>query len=1475
MPAGESRPQGTDGEKPIRVLFLGDHGSHQPRQRFGLLAPLLAPRGIELTWSDRPDDLHREILRHYDALVIYANITAIAPEQERALLEFVAEGGGFVPIHCASYCFLNSDRYVELVGARFEKHETGVFRARIAEPDHPVMRGFSGFESWDETYVHTRHNTAGRTVLEYRVEGRGLRVEGGARADSESRRTLNQAEPWTWVRAHGKGRVFYTAWGHDARTWSHAGFHNLLERGIRWAVGGDPSVAPDYDDAPATTRLPDGEPPFRYVPARVPFYPAGERWGTIGEPIQKMQEPLPAAESLQRIVTPVGFEPRLFAAEPDIGKPIALAWDERGRLWIAETTDYPNDLVREGPGNDRIRICEDADGDGRADRFTVFAEGLSIPTSLLPAYGGAIVHQAPHTLFLKDTDGDDRADVREVLFSGWSTDDTHAGPSNLRYALDGWIYGMVGYAGFEGEIAGRRQSFRTGFYRFRLGPPDEGQHAPRVVEFEFLRNTNNNSWGVGFSEEGLLFGSTANRNPSVYLPIPNRYYERVRGWSSSVLGGIALDHLFDPITANVRQVDHHGGFTAAAGHALYTARTWPRRYWNRTAFVNGPTGHLTAVFDLQSAGGDFVSRNAWNLLAGDDEWIAPIAAEVGPDGHVWILDWYNYIVQHNPTPAGYRTGRGNAYETDLRDKTHGRIYRIVHTAADQPNEFSLHDATNDELVAALGHSNMSWRLHAQRLLVERGAREAVPALTAVVADQLVDDIGLNPAAMHALWTLKCLGALDADGAGSVSARSNPEAIAAALSALGHPSAGVRRTAALVLPRTAECLHQLCNSGVLEDHNAQVRLAAFLALSEMPPAAEGAQAVLSSISRPENALDPWLPDALTAAAAGHDEHFLRQAAAAALDPGTQRVALAIVERVAEHYARGGPVESVGELLVALKNSSDSQVARAIMAGLARGWPAGQKPHFKPAHDEALLALLSRLPAESQAQLVRLGLAWGSGRLEQHAAKIASSLLKSVQNEKLAERERIDAARQLIEFRPESTEHVRQILDLLSPRTPPALARGLLDAVSRSTADAAGASIIESLSRQTPEVRRETVRVLLGRRAWTERLVAALEAGTVPLGELSLDQKQGLLAHPREVIATRVRRLLERGGALPNPDRQQVIERLMPLASQDGDADRGRALFEKHCSKCHVHSGKGTAIGPDLTGMAVHPKAELLVQMLDPSRSVEGNYRLYTVVTDEGRVFNGLLASETQTTLELFDTEGKRHVVLREEVEELVASQKSLMPEGFEKQLAENELVDLLSFLTARGRYVPLPLEKAATITSVRGMFYSEDAQAERLIFDDWSPKEVEGVPFHLVDPRGGRVPNAILLHGPQGRFPPQMPRKVSLPANMPAAAVHILGGVSGWGHPLGEKGSVSLIVRLHYADGKTEDHPLQNGVHLADYIRRVDVPESKFAFSLRARQLRYLSIRPQRPESISRIEFVKGDDATAPILMAVTVETPEK
>jgi len=893
----------------LQVLFLGDNGHHEPAERAQLIQPVFAKRGIHLTYTDQLGDLTLDRLRTFDAVLIYANHTHLPPEQERALTQYVNEGGGLVPVHSASAMFGNSEAYVRLIGGAFKGHGTGVFTTKRVQPNHPAIDGVPQVESWDETYVHHKHNPD-KTVLSVRVEG-------------------DHEEPWTWVRTPGDGRVFYTAWGHDERTWSNEAFQRLLEQGVRWSVG---DSALQMEDGVSTLDYQEAEVPL-------PYYPPGKDWGTTGEPIRQIQRPIDPDESMQQAALPPGFELRLFASEPDIINPIDMAWDEEGRLWIAETFDYPNDIDLDD-GSDRIRILEDTDGDGRADEFTTFAEGLNIPTSLTPVNGGVIVAQAPYMLFLKDTNGDNRADVRDTLSTGWGKFDTHAGPSNLTYGFDNKIWGSVGYSGFSGLVDGDSLEFGQGFYKF----PTDGS------QLEYLATTSNNTWGLGFSETGSVFGSTANGNPAVHMGVPRRYYQDVTGLEAPTLSMIADSDAIYPIadTTEVRQVDHHGRYTAGAGFEVYTAREFPKEYWNRTAFVSEPTGHLLGKFALEQNGTGYTAKNEWNMIASRDSWTSPIQSKVGPDGMLWVIDWYNPVVQHNPTPENFERGDGNAYETPVRDRKHGRIYRVVPTGADasyDPPQLSKDNP--DRLIQALQNDNLFWRRTAQRLLVERGETDVLSELYALVQDESMDEIGNNPAALHAIWTLDGLGVLDG---------SNEEALTTVLDALYHPVSSVRRAALTVLPRTQEVQEAVLDagilpgsdapgemdyvipSGILQDADAQVRLAALLALAEMPSSERAGQVIADALMMENNVEDRWIHDGLIAAGAQHDTAFLQAALAQQLPDradSTHRAEIGdVIQSVGMHYAMQESTDGPGGITESI-DDGDPFLRDAFLRGFKKG------------------------------------------------------------------------------------------------------------------------------------------------------------------------------------------------------------------------------------------------------------------------------------------------------------------------------------------------------------------------------------------------------------------------------------------------------------------------------------------------------------------------------------------------------------
>lgn len=825
-----------DRPRRIEILFLGhEQEHHNSKAYFPILATALTKDGINITYTENVNDLNSDNLDLYDGLIVYANHESVRPAQEKALLNFVAEGNAFIPIHSASFCFKNSPEYIDLVGAQFMEHGTGTFKATIVNEEHPVMQGLEEFSTWDETYVHDKIAEDITVLME--------RVEGGHR------------EPWTWVKHHGEGKVFYTAYGHDERTWTNPGFQQLVKQGILWAVD---------DQTKANWQAFSEEiPTLRYeVRDSIPNYE--ER-----DPPLKYQLPLSPEESAKLTQVPPGFDLQLFASEPDIINPIAMNWDEKGRLWVIETVDYPN-TVRDdkGTGDDTIKILEDTDADGKADKVTVFAENLNIPTSFAFYDGGIIVSQAPHFLFLKDTDGDDKADLREIIIDGWGTFDTHAGPSNLQNGIDNHIYGVVGYSGFEGSIYDRDLNFRQNMYRFH----------PKKKYFEVLTNTSNNTWGLGITEDNSLFASTANNTHSVFLGIPIRI---MHGSDSiPVEGSLKIDghYAMQPITPNFRQVDVFGGFTAAAGHHFYTARDYPSNYWNRVAFVCEPTGGLVHIAKIEKDGAGYLEKDGGNLLASSDEWVSPVEAKVGPDGNVWVADWYNFIVQHNPTPnqdrGGYdaENGKGNAYVNPLRDKSRGRIWRVVPKNTGGKEVLKLDRDNPDALVAALANDNMFWRLTAQRLLVERQNTDVLPKLYKLANDSRRDALGMNPASLHALWTIAGLTDLSTD----------TEAYNVLKGGLYHPSEAVRKAAIQVLPKNETTDAAILNAKILSDRSPKVRMAGLLYFAERPASEPVGKALYEKAQDKMVTADQWLSKAFYAAASAHPNGF--KAEYAKSDPG---------------------------------------------------------------------------------------------------------------------------------------------------------------------------------------------------------------------------------------------------------------------------------------------------------------------------------------------------------------------------------------------------------------------------------------------------------------------------------------------------------------------------------------------------------------------------------------------------------------
>lgn len=1378
-------------EPPLRLLFLGgSSGSHETEKMYRLGLPSFERAGMDTQYTESSAVLNPERLTKADVLLIFKDDGELGPEQEKALLDWVEAGGGLVAVHCASHAFRNSDAYGKLVGGRFARHGWGGFQTTILEAQHPAVAGLRSFPTEDETYVHDSLADDNR-VLAVRDEG-------------------DRYEPYTWIRRHGKGRIYYSALGHNERTWSQPPFLDQLVQAIRWSAG-------RIEDSVSIPRDPETNKPLA----------------------------MPPTESMAHMRLPEGFRVELFAAEPDVVKVMAMTFDERGRLWVIESVDYPNRVVEPGEGRDRIKVCEDTDGDGRADTFTIFADKLNIPTSLEFAPEGLVVAEAPNIWLMKDTNGDDVCDEKRVLYTGFKRHDTHAVHSHFHLAMDGWIYATIGYSGAEVPLKDGVVRFGAGLFRFRT---DREQ-------LEFLTSTGSNTWGLGFNDAGHVFFSKANEDHSLQFVIPNRIFESVRGWSQQGNARIAGYRRFHPICDDIRQVDFFDGYTSAAGHWLYTARDFPERYWDRTAFVCEPTGHLIHTVLLSRDGTRYIANDGYNLMASTDPWCAPIEATVGPDGAVWWLDWYNYIVRHNPTPAGFETGKGNAYVTPERDQTHARIYRIVHESAKPPTALALHSATDAELVATLSHPNRWHRITAQRLLSQRPRDRIDAVLWKLIAD--------SPDSLGAAHALSIVDVPD-------SPHGMPDEWLAAIGGARRSKMPAVREAALrVAPHVGRPSQRYA------DADPHVQLAALMAdhklLTQHPrnhPVGrflDTAGPVVEYLAQP-SLQDHWLTLAATAVAAQMPLDALREAARI---PQATPALIKACRVIAEHLARGEAHDWLVEVLT-LSIGAEPRLAEAIVVGMAAGWPKDTAPAADDKTIQAIERLIGRLPVEGQFALLRLSEQWKlGGEVAGFVQEVQSSLLTSFQDSETSEEERIFAIRRLMTLNPKE-DQIRSVLAEVDARTAQGLAEGTLHALGEAKSPVVASAIVQRWPSLTPNLRRTALATLLKRKAWTKRLVEALEDGIVDRADLSYDQVAQLQSYPDSELAERASKIFVAGAPSGTRPANEMLAKLLPIAHQHGDVGRGAAVFQEQCAKCHRFGKEGTSIGPDLSGVAVRKREEILTDILDPNRSVEGNFRAYNILTTDGAVYSGIVAGETQTSIDLLDTAGKRQSIERSDIDEMQSSGKSLMPEGFEK-LPASDLASLLDYLTQRGKFLPLPLEKAANKISTVGMFYSPDNKSERFVFDDWGPREVDGVPFHLIDPRGADIPNAIVLASPLSEGTRSLARSVRIPVNAFARRIHFLGGVSGWGYPLGQKGSVSMIVRLHYDDGQTEDHPLRNGEHLADYIQVIEVPGSKLAFQLGGRQLRCLSISPRRSATIAEVELLKGADNTAPVVMAMTAE----
>jgi putative membrane-bound dehydrogenase-like protein len=946
---------------------------------------------------------------------------------------------------------------------------------------------------------------------------------------------------------------------------------------------------------------------------RSPF-DAGKTGGT---------RPMSPQQSLAALHTKADLAVDLVAAEPLVTSPVAINWGPDGRLWVAEMVDYPSGVQGNYKPGGRIKVLEDTDGDGRYDRATVFLDNIPFPTGVTVWRKGVLVCAAPDILYAEDRNGDGKADVVKKLFSGFGADNYQARVNSLEYGLDGWVYGSCGL--FGGNIKGFKKDkpFALGDRDFRIRP-DSGELEPATGRTQQGRVRND--WGDWFGCDN----STLCR----HYPLLDHYLHRNPHVAPPPSGVLVTDYpewnRLYPLQKQVQMFRLSGPanhVTAACGLGIYRDVLLGEEY-DGDAFVCEPVNLVVHRMKLSPRGSTFSARRAVDeatseFLASTDNWFRPVQVRTGPDGSLWVVDMYRFVIEHPRWIPPEDLAR-----LDVRaGSSMGRIYRIRPRDRSPRSMPRLDKLDAAGLASALDSPN-GWQrdLAGQMLLWERD-KEAVPTL-----EKLARNSPHALTRLHALCVLDELGQLRH---------------ALLRRALADRHAGVRRHAARLV-----YMHMVADQTLgaellplVNDPDAQVRLQVALSLATW--------------------LDARAGEALASLLLKHgDDPYLVAAVLSSVGPRNLPDVLTAV-------FRGSAVPSeriVRPLLQVVAAMGDRKLISQTLPKIA----VATEGRYSPSQMAALAGLLDALDRSGQT-LDRVADEPARQSIDQliaHARKLVSDM-------KAKEGERLAAVPLLGRDPAQRDADVKRLGELLDPRNAAALQSAAVAALGRSADTRVPRLLSEGWSAHTPGLKGQILDLLLSRGAWQRELLAMIESKSIPANEVDAARRQRLLNHRDKEIRTLAARVFE--GAV-SADRRKVLASYNDALTLTGDSQRGKAVFAKSCAVCHRLENVGHTVGPDLQAQANKTPLFLLTEILDPNRNVDSRYLAYNAVTRAGRTFSGILAAEDSTSITLRSQEGKEQVLLRTELDELQSTGKSLMPEGLEKELKKQDIADLIAYLT---------------------------------------------------------------------------------------------------------------------------------------------------------------------------------------------------
>ncbi len=949
--------------------------------------------------------------------------------------------------------------------------------------------------------------------------------------------------------------------------------------------------------------------------------------------------PLSPQEALQKMTVPKGFTVELAASEPDLVNPIGMTFDEQGRVWVTESLEYPRSSP--GKGRDRVKVLEDTNHDGRFDKTTIFADGLNIPSGIAVGFGGVWVANAPDILFFKDTDGDLKADTREVIVTGFGRADTHELPNSLTWGPDGYLYGLNGvfnhshvkYPATSPHAKTHPQGFPLTCALYRINP--------RTREFQIFSEGTSNPWGIAWDVEGSAFLSACVIDHLWHL-VETGYYHRQGG-------------PYPPFTWKLGSiVKHKHQMAAYCGIHYFDSDAYPEEY-REQLYMGNIHGGCINVDSLTRKGASYFAKPRPDFLTANDVWFMPVVQKTGPDGCLYVLDWYD---------------RYHCYQDARRDpkgidRLHGRLYRVRYQNTPRAKPFNLTKETDEQLIQRLSSPNVFYRNLAQRLLSERNHSSANRRLEQIVMGNNTP----HKTRMHALFALVGTGALQREFHLKLLWHENPICRAWGVRAAGNfgdvSSQVARRVEALAKDLSPDVQLQVAIAAKkIEDVETIPTLIAVLANCETEPVIphivwQNLYPLLETESR------EFLTQII-------DQKRLSKPAVASIMPR-------VVDRI---LALNKPdTESIALLFTALMKDpiANNQAAQTCLNLLAQ---RVQTRELAGNELQTLKSLLEPKLPSSPKEAIPSGLALDAVLLEgswgnAEALSVCRVLFAEPrQNAKV----RLRALAALISS--EEEDVLIPIAECLLNRKRNTLVfrEAVLASMGRIPSEDVAQVVLKIYPDMEQSLKPKAVELLTQRSSWSKTLLLAIGKKQLPASVLSINQVQKLMESKDADLVKAVR---EHWGIVRtgrDPKREEFVNRMKSLVQKTpGNPVKGRLAFNKICAQCHKMYGEGKEVGPDITSNGRASFDQLLSNVFDPSLVIGKDYKPLIVATTDGRSISGLVVEDSPQRIVLKVQGGKLETIARGQVELVKQSQVSLMPEDIEKQLKPQEIADLFAYL----------------------------------------------------------------------------------------------------------------------------------------------------------------------------------------------------